>query len=264
MQTDRNDSRVILVFAGHDPSGAAGIQADIESIDANGCRCLSLVTALTAQNTSEFAALYPQSPARLKRQARLLTEDINIHACKIGLIGSVDLIDVIAQLIGNLPAGLPVVFDPVLAAGSGQALANREIVSAMRKQLFGLTTVLTPNASEARRLTRRKNIHEAAEVLMKWGCRSVLVTGADEATPQVTNILFGHDFNEVSYNWERLPGVYHGSGCTLSSSIAAGLARGLDIRTAVARGQEYTWESLRHGCQLGGGQKHPDRFFRQR
>jgi len=263
MQTDKNDSRVVLVFAGHDPSGAAGVQADIESIDVNGCRCISLITALTAQNTSGFAALYPQTPAHLKRQARLLTEDIRIHACKIGLIGRVDLIDVIAQLIGNLSAGLPVVFDPVLAAGSGEALADRKIVTAMRKQLFGLTTVLTPNASEARRLTRRKNIHEAAEVLMKWGCRSVLVTGADEATPRVTNMLFGRDFNVEIYDWERLPGVYHGSGCTLSSSIAAGLARGLDIKTAVTLAQEFTWNSLKHGCQLGAGQKHPNRFFRQ-
>ena len=252
---------VVLVFAGHDPSGAAGVQADMESISANGCRCVSVITALTAQNTAGFAALYPQPPARLRRQARLLTTDIQVHACKLGLIGNIALVDVIRTVLGSLPAGLPIVFDPVLAAGSGQPLADRAMMTAMRKQLFGLTTILTPNAAEARMLTRRKDIHEAAGLLMQWGCRSVLVTGADQQTQRVNNILFSRDFAPQYYDWERLPGIYHGSGCTLSSSIAAQLARGLDIKSAVARAQHFTWQSLKHGYQLGGGQKHPNRFF---
>jgi hydroxymethylpyrimidine/phosphomethylpyrimidine kinase len=191
----------------------------------------------------------------------LLTDDIPVHACKLGLIGSIGLVDVIGDILDDMHAGLPVVFDPVLAAGSGKKLADRKLITAMRKRLFGLTTILTPNAAEARRLTHRKDIHAAAEILLQWGCESVLVTGADEQTPRVNNLLFGRDFVEESFEWERLPGVYHGSGCTLSSSIAAGLARGQDIRTAVARAQEFTWQSLKHSYQLGSGQKHPNRFF---
>lgn len=264
MHADIPAPRVILVFAGHDPSGGAGVQADIETITAHGCRCVSVITALTAQNTSGFSALYPQQPARFRKQARLLTADIRIHACKLGLIGSVALTDSIGAILREFPAGLPVVFDPVLAAGSGEAIAGRELMTAMRTKLFKLTTVLTPNAAEARLLTRRKDINQAAEVLLKWGCESVLVTGADENTPRVRNILFGRDIEPEYFEWERLPGTYHGSGCTLSSGISTLLAQGLDIRTAAAKAQEYTWQTLKHGYQIGGGQKHPDRFFRFR
>ena len=264
MHADIPGPRVVLVFAGHDPSGGAGIQADIETITASGCRCVSLITALTAQSTRGFTALYPQQPARFRKQARLLTADIKVHACKLGLIGSIALADSISVILSELPAGLPLVFDPVLAAGSGEAVAGRELMKAIRTRLLKSTTVLTPNAAEARLLTRRKDIHQAAEVLLKWGCGSVLVTGADEDMPLVRNTLFGRDFEPEYYEWDRLPGIYHGSGCTLSSSIAAQLALGEDIKSAVYKAQEYTWQTLKHGFQLGGGQKHPNRFYRQR
>lgn len=264
MHTTFPGPRVVLVFAGHDPSGGAGVQADIETITANGCRCVSVITALTAQNTGSFSALYPQQPARFRKQARMLTADIKVHACKLGLIGSVDLANSICDILGGLPAGLPVVFDPVLAAGSGAPIAGREMITVMRTKLFGLTTILTPNAAEARLLTRRKDIYRAAEVLLKWGCRSILVTGADENTPRVRNILFGRDFEPEDYEWERLPGTYHGSGCTLSACIAAQLALGQDIKTAAVKAQEYTWQTLKHGYQLGSDQMHPNRFFKQR
>ena len=255
---------VVLVIAGHDPSGAAGIQADIETITANGCRCVSVITATTAQNTSGFATLYPQAAARFSKQARLLTSDIRVHACKIGLIGSAALVESIAALLTDLPTGTPVVFDPVLAAGSGEELADRQLVRAMKARLLPHTTVLTPNAAEARRLAHRRDIRESATVLMRRGCRAVLVTGADEPTAGVDNMLFSRDMPEQRYHWQRLPGVFHGSGCTLSSALAAGLAQGMDIGAAVARAQDFTWQSLAHGLRLGAGQIHPNRFFRQK
>lgn len=264
MHPDNPGPRVILVFSGHDPSGGAGVQADIETIVANGCRCVSVITALTAQNTGGFSDLFPQQPARFRKQARVLTADIKVDACKLGLIGSVALADSIGAIIGELPDGVPVVFDPVLAAGSGEAIGGRGLMTAMRTKLFRLTTILTPNAAEARLLTRRKDIHRAAELLMEWGCGSVLVTGADEKTPRIRNILFGRDFAPEYYEWERLPGIYHGSGCTLSSGICAQLALGQDIKTAAAKAQEFTWQALKHGYQLGGGQIHPNRCFNQR
>jgi len=252
----------VLVFAGHDPSGGAGIQADIESIIANGCRCVSVITALTAQNTARFNQFYPQKKSRFREQAELILADISVHACKIGLIGSIKLTQEICNILDSLTDGIPVVLDPVLVTGTGKSIADNPLIIALKKYLFRYTTVLTPNTVEARLLTGQDDIYKAAEKLLKWGCRSVLITGADEKTSKVKNILFGQNFATVHYDWERLPGVYHGSGCTLSSSIAAQLALGSDIITAVNNAQEFTWQSLKHGYQVGSKQKHPNRFFK--
>jgi len=257
-----SDLPKVLVFAGHDPTGGAGIQADIESITANGCRCVSVITSLTAQNTTEFNGLYPQKTSHFRTEARLLLSDVKIDACKIGLIGKAELVKEICHLFASLPPDLPVVIDPVLVSGTGTSVATKSLVIAMRKNLFAFTTVLTPNAAEARLLTGHKDIHRAAGKLLDWGCRSVLVTGADEKKPRVENILFSREFETEFYDWERLPGTYHGSGCTLSSSIAAHLARGFDIKTAVLRAQEFTWLSLKHGHRIGSKQIHPQRFFK--
>ena len=259
MHTFQNRKKVVLTIAGHDPSGGAGIQADIESIIAAGCQAVSLVTALTVQNTSAFHTLIPQAPDIFRRQCDALLSDITIDACKIGLIGDLAIASVIAEVLNQLR--VPVVFDPILKAGTGVLLTNPELNACMLRELFPRTTVLTPNCAEARQLTGSSDIHQAGELMLAGGCQYVLVTGADEATTQVTNILFAHDAAPVTYQWERLPGIYHGSGCTLSAAIAARLALDSDIPGAVAAAQEYTWNSLRNGLQLGHGQLHPNRFY---
>ena len=246
-------------MAGHDPSGAAGIQADIESIAAAGCQCVSVITALTTQNTSVFLELLPQQAEHFRKQCLTLLADIDIDACKIGLIGDLSIAETITEILDD-KIQVPVVFDPIFNAGVGEALATTELWEYIVRELVKRAYVLTPNYSEARQLTGHDNIYRAGEKLVTAGCPYVLVTGADESTPDITNILFHERGDPVHYKWERLNGTYHGSGCTLSSTIAAYLAKGADPVTAIGAAQEYTWKSLKSGHHFGRDQIHPDRF----
>lgn len=260
MKTLLHKPPVVLAFSAHDPSGAAGVQADIESINRNGGRCVSVLTALTAQNTGIFESILPQSVADFRHQSRLLLADIGINAIKIGLIGSPALADEIADIIAGHP-DLPVVFDPVLHAGSGAELATTELIHHLKQGLIPLTTVLTPNLKEAQRLTGVNDKDQAAQVLLQLGCQSVLITGADQATDRVINSLYQADTAPIHFDWERLPGIYHGSGCTLAAAIAAQLAQNKNIVEAVNHAQHYSWYALKHGLQLGKSQLHLDRNY---
>jgi len=261
MPLANNKKPVVLVLSGHDPSGAAGIQADIEAIASNGCHSVSVITTTTAQNTTTFDKLFPTQPEYFTHQAELLLADINVHACKIGLMGSIVIAEEIAKLLNSLD-NIPVVLDPVIASGTGTTLVNTEFQQVMINKIFPLTTILTPNSLEALKLTNTKDIHSAALKLNDYGCRNILITGADDNTSHVTNTFFPENEDPIVFEWERLPESYHGSGCTLSSSIAAFLAKGNDIKTAVTKAQKYTWDSLKNGMKLGKGQLHPNRFYK--
>jgi len=263
MKTSSKSVPVVLAFSAHDPTGAAGIQADIETINRNAGHCISVITAMTAQNTGSFNALLPQSPAAFRQQADLLLADINVNVCKIGLIGSALLVAEIAAIL-DLQKNLPLILDPVLRAGSGESVASDEIICALRSQLLPRTTVLTPNLQEALRLTGKASREAAAQDILGTGCRSVLITGADESTASVINTFYTEDQDPVQFEWERLPGTYHGSGCTLAAAIAVLLARGIDVITAVRQAQQYTWHSLKYGYLLGKSQYHPDRNYMAR
>ena len=258
MKTTSQTPVIVLAFSAHDPSGAAGVQADIESIHHNGGRCVSIITALTAQNTGKFEAIVPQSVADFRHQTRLLLADISIHAFKIGLIGSAALVDEIADSLRKHP-GLPVVLDPVLHAGTGTELANTDIVSRLKQLLLPVTTVLTPNLKEALRLTGATDKDSAATALLDLGCQNVLITGTDQATDRVINSLYRKGTQPIHFEWERLPGIYHGSGCTLAAAIAARLAQKPDVLEAVQQAQQYCWRTLQQGQQLGKSQLHPNR-----
>ncbi len=262
MKTFSTHPPIILAFSAHDPSGAAGIQADIESINRNGARCVSVLTALTAQNTGAFESLLPQQPENFIQQARLLLADIPVAAFKIGLIGSADLVDVIADIVAQYP-DLPVVLDPVLHAGVGTGLATAAMINRLMQRLIPLTTVLTPNLKEAQRLSGEADRDAAAAVLLDRGCRNVLITGADEQTDRVINTLYRADTEPVHFDWDRLPGVYHGSGCTLAAAIAAQLAQHNDVVKVVTTAQQYCWQTLAHGYPIGKHQQHPDRDFQE-
>jgi hydroxymethylpyrimidine/phosphomethylpyrimidine kinase len=249
---------VVLSFSGHDPSGGAGIQADIETITSYHCHAASIITCLTEQDTKNVAEIVPQNSNHILKQAKRLLEDLPVHAFKIGLMGSVDAVQVIYDIIKNYPL-IPVVLDPILAAGGGKNLANDELLSAIR-ELLPLTTVLTPNRLEARRLTNLETVDDCGFKLLNVGCEYVLITGADEAVESVENRLFSLKQSET-YNWAKLPANYHGSGCTLASSIAALLALGVEPMQAINDAQEYTWNSLKTGYRTGAGQMNPNRFF---
>lgn len=253
--------KVVLALSGHDPSGAAGIQADIESITATGCQCVSIITALTIQNTATFLESIPQDPDNFKKQCEVLLSDIDIDSCKIGLLGDLSIAKVISNIIDDF-RNIPIVLDPIINAGVGKSLANDELIEFIKNDLLKKIFILTPNRSEARELSAIDDIYKAGEKLVGSGCPYVLITGADEDTPQVRNILFSEDNNPIAYEWERLPGTYHGSGCTLSSTIAAYLAKEMEVNEAIEEAQKYTWETLKHGIQVGQNQIHPNRFYK--
>ena len=250
---------VVLALSGHDPSGAAGVQADIEALARAGCQCISVITSLTTQNTSEFRAMQPQTPARFREQLDLLTEDIPVHACKIGLIGSIGLVEAIADYLET--EKFPVVLDPVLASGTGVNLAEQDLIRNMREYLFPHTAVITPNLEEALALTGCNGITQALHALLDLGCDTALITNADNAQDQVVNSWMSNTREMYSYPWEKLPGVYHGSGCTLSAYLAGRLAWGDPVRTAVEKAQEYTWQTLKNARRTGKSQLHPERFY---
>lgn len=258
---------IVLTFAATDPTSGAGLQADILTIASMGCHPLSVVTAITVQDTSGVDEVQAIDADILADQARTVLEDMPVAAFKIGLLGSVENIAAIAEIIADYP-DIPLVFDPVLASGRGDELANEDMLEAMRELLLPQTTILTPNSMEARRLVVDEdneqddpNLAECATRIIKLGCEYVLVTGTHENTPKVVNSLYG-EFGLIRHDtWPRLPGIYHGSGCTLASAIAALLANGLPMEEAVREAQEYTWEALKYGFRPGMGQHIPDRLF---
>ncbi len=254
----------VLTFAGLDPSGGAGLQADIETIAALGGTALPIMTANTIQNTQSFLETQPVDPDWLKRQTQHLLQDITPDAIKIGLLSSTETVNAIYEsLITDQLKDLPIVLDPVLRSGSGEDLSNDDLILAIKEKLLPLTTIITPNDHEARKLTGCDSLNAAATKLIEMGCRFVLITGADEAEEQVENHLYGQNGLIEVYNFEKLPDTYHGSGCTLSSAITVLLAKGLNHRAAVEQAQIYTLETLKAGHRIGKRQKHPGRIIQR-
>lgn len=259
----------VLTFAATDPSSGAGLQADLLALASIGCHPLSVVTAITVQDTVGVENVVALDPDLINEQARTILEDMQISAFKLGMLGSVENIAVIAEIVADYP-DVPLLIDPVLSSGRGDELANDAMQEAMIDLLFPQATLITPNSLEARRLAyaiddsddlENASMDEIVDRLLALGPEYVLVTGTHERSPQVINNLYGSQKILRSYTCERLPGSYHGSGCTLASAIAACLAHGLGMEEAIAEAQEYTWQSLRHAFRPGMGQFIPDRLF---
>jgi len=256
---------LVLTFAASDPSGGAGVQADLLTLASMGCHPLSVITAITVQDSLGIEGILPIDADWVADQARRLLEDMPVDAFKIGVLGSVENIAAIAEVVSDYP-DIPLIFDPVLASGRGDELASEDMVHAMRELLLPQTTILTPNSLEVRLLAEgeeddERTLEQCAAKLIETGCEYVLVTGTHENTPQVVNTLYGKSGVVRSDSWPRLTGSYHGSGCTLSSAIAAMLANGLDLPEAVREAQEYTWQALKKAYRPGMGQFLPDRLF---
>lgn len=264
---DNDNPPIVLTFAATDPTSGAGLQADILTIASMGCHPLSVVTAVTVQDSGGVDDVQPVESELLADQARTVLEDMPVAAFKIGLLGSVENIAAIAEIVSDYP-DIPLVFDPVLASGRGDELASEDMLEAIRELLLPQTTILTPNSLEARRLVTDDDnekddptLVECSRRIIKLGCEYVLITGTHEHTPKVINSLYGERGLVRHDQWPRLPGIYHGSGCTLASAIAALLANGLPMEEAVREAQEYTWEALKKGFRPGMGQFIPDRLF---
>jgi hydroxymethylpyrimidine/phosphomethylpyrimidine kinase len=258
-----------MTLAGNDPTGGAGIPADLETLISLGCHPAPVITALTVQDTHNVRALLPVEPAQVLAQARAVLDDMPVVAFKVGVIGSTENAAALHALFAAYP-NIPVVLDPVLAAGGGAKLASTALVEAIQSLLLPLTTVLTPNSVEARRLAPEADTLDAcAMALLARGCQYVLITGGHESEPpaEVANTLYGNNRLLETWRWPRLPDHYHGSGCTLAAAIAALLAQGQgshseqSIHSAIYRAQHYTGRSLQAGYRAGGGQLLPNRMF---
>ena len=258
---------IVMVFAATDPTGGAGLQADIMTLASMGCHPVSVVTAITIQDTTGVDEVQPIEGEWVADQARCILEDMPVAAFKIGVLGSLEAIAAVAEVVSDYPE-IPLILDPVLASGRGDELASEEMLAAIRELLIPQTTIITPNSIEARRLAAddsdendNPDLAECARRILESGCEYVLITGTHENTGDVTNTLYNSEGVVRSDSWPRLPGTYHGSGCTLASALAATIANGVDMQEAVRDAQEYTWQSLKLAFRPGMGQYIPDRLF---
>ena len=251
----------VLVFAGSDPSGGAGIAADIQAIAAMGAHALAVVTALTVQDNDRVYAVHPVPAPWLHHQASVLIDKIEIAAVKIGVVGNLTNAHAIAEAIHALRRinpDLPVVLDPVLASGNGDALGQHDAVAALAP-LLALTTLLTPNLPEAIALCGGDRRSERqVETLLGLGCQHVLLKGGHATDAQVINRWYTSSASR-NWHWPRLPGTFHGSGCTLAAAIAAGLATGMSIEQALDAGQAFCHQTLEQAFSIAKGQQIPER-----
>ena len=259
----------ILTFAASDPTGGAGIQADLMTQTSLGCYPLSVLTAITCQDTSGVSDVVPIDPSIVEKQARLILNETKIDVIKCGVMASEENIKVISEIIKDYP-DVPVVIDPILFSGRGDNLALGDSLQLMIRHLFPLAEIITPNVNEAAKIISNKNISEIDEdllfigkSLMDLGPKNVLITAADYQVDKktLTNTLFCQDGGIFNFDHERLPQSFHGSGCTLASAVAAYLAQGMSIHTAVEEAQKFTIDTLKNGLVNGNGQLIPNRFF---
>jgi len=193
--------------------------------------------------------------------ATAVFDDIPVSAIKVGMLGSSEAVEVAQQIAMDCPE-IPLILDPIILSGGGSTLADEYIVDCMVDLLFPLVSILTPNSEEARILAPEADTLDAcAQEILDLGCEYVLITGAHENTPTVINKLFFEQKLLESFQWDSLPGRYHGSGCTLSVAVAGLIAQGLEPVTAIYEAQEYTWESLSNAYRIGMGQLIPNRLF---
>jgi hydroxymethylpyrimidine/phosphomethylpyrimidine kinase len=253
--------QTVLCFSGLDATGGAGIQADIEAIAAQGAHAAPVVTALTVQDTRHVQHFETVQPDIIIQQARAVLEDMPVSAIKIGMVGEIPIAEAIHSILQDY-ADIPVIYDPVLTAGGGGALATDNLVEAVKNLIIPLCFLLTPNTHELHALAREADTDEAGAMeLLSLGSEYVLVTGSHAGTRDIQHYLYGNHRQLHCYSAKRLAHEYHGSGCTLTASIAALIAQGHEISQCIHRAQDYTLQSLQQAQRLGMGQLIPDRFY---
>ncbi|NNE63801.1 MAG: hydroxymethylpyrimidine/phosphomethylpyrimidine kinase [Gammaproteobacteria bacterium] len=251
----------VLSFNYHDSTGASGITADVEAIASQGCHASTIVTCLSVQDSQLVSSLIPVDDDLIIQSARAVLEDSPVASIKIGLLGSEESVEAIHEILLDYP-DIPVVFDPMLIASNGVELAADNVIESIRDLLIPLTNLLTLNSLEAAMLFPEADNQSAMmQALMDAGCEHILLSGRRQATEKVTNTLY-HNLRIIEqYEWPRLDGEYYGAGCTLSASLAALLAVGLDIIETCAEAQNYCWQSLKYAKRFGMGQYQPSRFY---
>ncbi len=255
----------VLTIAGSDSGGGAGIQADIKAMSANGVFAMSVITAVTAQNTEEVTDVFELPASIIAAQIDAVFDDFDVAAVKTGMLSSVEIVRTVAKMLAPQKVAHLVV-DPVMLSKSGHALLKPEAVDALRTELIPLALVITPNVHEAQQLSGLEiktlaDARQAAKVLHKLGCRNVLIKGGHLLAERGTDLLYdGRFFNVYKGEYIDTPHT-HGTGCTFASAIAAQVARGQALPDAVRTAKTYVTEAIRHGLAIGHGKGPTNHFY---
>lgn len=255
---DKGPQGRVMIVAGSDSGGGAGIQADIKTVTALGGYAMTAITAITVQNTLGVFDVHPIPQKIIARQIAVTVADLGVDAWKTGMLGSRDTVETVAEALHDRAKGPPVVVDPVMFAKGGHALLALDAIDAVKSLLLPVASLLTPNAPEAERLAGIEvetldGQRRAAERLLRAGARAVLVKGAHVSGATFTDLLATHD-TEVFFEAERIDTTStHGTGCTLASAIAALLAQGVELEEAVARARAYVREAILRAPGFGKG-----------
>jgi hydroxymethylpyrimidine/phosphomethylpyrimidine kinase len=249
----------VLVVAGSDSGGGAGIQADIKAITMLGGFATTAITALTAQNTLGVQDVFPVDPAFVAAQMRSVLTDIGADAIKTGMLGSARVVETVARMCESLASGIPLILDPVMVAKGGATLLDQSAIDMMVLRLFPFASLVTPNVPEAEKLTglriqSAEDLGRAADALLALGPSAVLMKGGHLEGDTVVDLLRTADGAEHYFEGPRIvTRSTHGTGCTLASAIAAGIAEGLTLQGAVARARAYVVAAIQQAPGLGSG-----------
>jgi hydroxymethylpyrimidine/phosphomethylpyrimidine kinase len=260
-----NTLKQVLTIAGSDSGGGAGIQADIKAMSANGVFAMSVITAVTAQNTEEITEVFELPPSIIAAQIDAIFDDFDVAAVKTGMLSSAAIVEVVAKMLKPQHV-TKLVVDPVMISKSGHPLLKTDAVDAVKTQLFPLSLIVTPNVHEAQQLsgieiTSLADARRAAKVIHGFGCKHVLIKGGHLLTERATDLLYdGRFFNVLKGEFIETRHT-HGTGCTFASALAAHLARDRSVLDAVQAAKSYVTEAIRHSLAIGHGQGPTDHFY---
>ncbi len=260
-----NTIKQVLTIAGSDSGGGAGIQADIKALSANGVFAMSVVTAVTAQNTEEVTDVFELPVSIIAAQIDAIFDDFEVAAVKTGMLSSAAVVDVVARMLK--PQNVPhLVVDPVMISKSGHPLLKPDGIDAVKTKLLPLASVVTPNVHEAQQLSGLEikslaDARRAAKIIHDFGCRHVVIKGGHLLAERATDLLYdGRFFNIYKGDFIDTPHT-HGTGCTFASALAARLARGQSVPDAVQGAKTYVTEAIRHSLAIGHGKGPTDHFY---
>ena len=255
----------VLTIAGSDSGGGAGIQADLKAMSANGVFAMSVITAITAQNTEEVTDVFELPPSIIASQLDAVFDDFDVAAVKTGMLSSTAIVETVVKML-TLQKIATLVVDPVMISKSGHPLLRPEAVDAMKTQLLPLAFVVTPNVHEAQQLsgvqiTSLADARRAAKIIHGFGCKHVLIKGGHLLSERATDLLYdGRFFNVLKGEFIETRHT-HGTGCTFASALAAHLARGRSVLDAAQAAKAYVTQAIRHGLAIGHGHGPTDHFY---
>jgi hydroxymethylpyrimidine/phosphomethylpyrimidine kinase len=255
----------VLTIAGSDSGGGAGIQADIKAMSANGVFAMSVITAVTAQNTEEVTDVFELPTFIIAAQIDAVFDDFEVAAVKTGMLSSTTIVETVAKMLH--PQNVTnLVVDPVMMSKSGHPLLKADAIEAMKTKLFPMALLVTPNVHEAQQLSGIEistlaDARRAAKVIHGFGCKHVLIKGGHLLAERATDVLYdGRFFGVFRGEFIETPHT-HGTGCTFASAIAAHLARGKSVNDAIQTAKSYVTEDIRHGLAIGHGTGPTNHFY---